>query len=888
MVAEPIETKFQEALHLYNSAQSASDYECALDKFSALLDDTPDMPDDFRFSAQFLCAECKNKLGRPREAETLLRDLLQHPKSRTPDRSSTLAAANVTLAEILSATNNWQEAIDLFSNAAAYFRQEQEWYSEANIQRNIALIWQEHNDLGQALVALNNALSILEPHESTNLHLDVLFACGHCHYLAEDFKKKAIELEERALIVARHLGDDTADEKLISNLSTISFDVHDYRRAIHYNSMMLEKARRDGIVKDIVRHLSILGMCFTEMGRPQKAIGLYDEVQGLLSTCTWDSNVVAGMCMLGRAEALVDMKRYDEASPMLTEARKLLASDAAKTDLIDRIKQRLDRETRTPLILDCAHRALQMILAGSSHADSLHRNPQPEIDLEGTGYFIPNLTQRDRDYFSTLTEEVGSDQYRLRYSKSSDRTAPAAFQMGVKFEYVDDVEVFELKWQLYKTELEYARRSASLQGNWERLRGKFKHVEGVFQGDLIQLLEYVSQLSEISDLCSELGNRKLFSAVAMHAADFLEMQTNDPMVAALLWPNRGKLFLAADRLAESHHSELIKIELRRCLDQVQKLFGLLDNKRRIFALEHNVETWFFAANKILGQAGYSALVALVGDLQRSLSPSDQIRHGLAIGEASNPTEGVRLVDTILSTLRMENPNVPIILAPEFESGLARLRFQLLAPDLKACNEQYGPFAPYIRGEVFTRAGERYPSQEQDAQEPRPPVLAFASDNLVVIASQLEGTDYISAMMHELEHSLRRAGQRLLTEAGDWLLVKRDVPIASALTYLHILQSQSSNLKLVASKFTGLVSKGRRLVRDDPDKSRLHIVNMLRYFDDLGTQETAASYPCAALLLGMAFGYHEDSGAVESYLRHLAVVDHDEAIVLGRRKATLRL
>jgi hypothetical protein len=88
----------------------------------------------------------------------------------------------------------------------------------------------------------------------------------------------------------------------------------------------------------------------------------------------------------------------------------------------------------------------------------------------------------------------------------------------------------------------------------------------------------------------------------------------------------------------------------------------------------------------------------------------------------------------------------------------------------------------------------------------------------------------------------------------------------------------------------LVDFGRHWAQNNPPRVSRQIENMLRYFDDLVTQETPASYPCAAILIGMAQSQYgsEQVGKVSSYISHLAVMDHEEALKFGRREASLRL
>lgn len=887
MMDHSFQSHFAEGSRSYEAAQTSEDYQHALDIFSGLLKDAGALPDEIRRGSMLLSAECLMSLGRHGDAEPLLRRLLREIGLESDDCSGLVTGARLSLAQILRARGERQEAIDLFQATTTYCQQQGDWLSEVNVYQTVAQLWQDLSQLDRAEASLDFAWAILEQHEPTPLHLQVLFARGHCRYLGGDLES-AIELEERALVIAQRLGDTQTEAHLVSNLAEFTFTVQDIQRALHYNARKLRKARTDDDPIEIARCLSFLGGCYNETGRPRKATEAFDEAQTLLSTHGQEESPESVMCLLGKAQALVDMKRYDEAGPMLAQVRGYWARLGDDTELLDRTEERLVRETQSPLIIDCAHRILQMVLTGSSRNTS-HRNLQPTINLTQLRHSTSDLTDDERARFAHLHEELNDDLWQKRYFDSGSRNLPGTFRLPLKMEYVDDVETFEIKWAAFKRELEYAERCAEMQKEWEEIRTKFSYTQGVFRGEPLELVAYVSQLSRIAELCAELGNRELFREVALHAADFLEVETNDPMLAALVWPVRGRLMTATYMLAQSDCRELVKIELRRSFDRLQEILHSLDNERRKFALEFIVELWFRAANSILGREGYAGLVEAVGDLAEFLDLSDRIRYGIAVSEARAHTEGVRLVDDVLAQVRAENPNMPIYLGPELEIALAINRFKSLAPTFNDCLRQYGPFAPYIHDEVRGWWDDIYHGSEQGRPAPRPRALAFVDDNLIVMDKQLGDTDYTATLLHEAGHQLRRMGQQLLAESGHWLLVKRDVPIASSLTYFLILQSEDkSSLEQIISQMQDLVHTGRRLAEEEPEQSATHVNNMLRYFDDLGTHETRASYPCAAILLGMAFGYLSDPDAVWSYLEHLEVMDHDEALAYGHKTATLRL
>lgn len=881
----PYQARFEEGLRVYQEAQAPEDYHRALSVFSQLLG-ARELPDEIRRNSMLLGAKCMNALGRFPDAEPLLRQLLQEIESESEDSRGLGLAASLSLAEALRATGSWRDAIDLFLSTVTHFHESGDWRSEANVHRTIAQLWQEHSQLERAEASLNTAWSILEPYEPTSLHLQVLFSQGHCAHLEGNIES-AIDFEERALAVARSIGDNHTESQLVSNLAQLTFSVQDFHRAIHYNAKKLREAGTTGDQEGTARLLFILGACYTETGQSTRAIEMFDEALASFSANHQEQTTEFGLSLLGKAQALLDMKLYDEVEDLLPRARCLLEQRKVGIELLDRIEGRLLRESQAPMVLDCAHRVLQMALSGSSR-DTNHRNPQPSIDLTNLQYITTDLTEDDRVRFTNLYKVLSSDLFQMQYSDSDHQDAPGTFTMPLKFEYVDDVEAFEIKWNAYKRELMYDSRCAELQDEWDDIRNQFSFVEGLFRGDKLALIVYVRQLSQIAQLCAEMGNRDLLRMVSLHAADFLEIQTDDPMVAALLWPVRARLIIAAYVLAPSNCHQLLEVELRRSFDQLREVFLRLGRGHRAAALEFIVEPWFSGANKILGHDGYAGLVEIVGDLEDSLDPVDRIRYGIAVGEVYDPAKGVHLVDSLLAKAHSEKPNVRIVLAPEFEIALAVQRFKGLARDGDTCLLQYGPFAPYIHNEVLGWADDVWPASEFEKTAPRSPALAFTDENLVVIDSRLEDIDYVATMVHEMSHRFRRAGQQMRTEDGEWLLVKRDVPIASAVSYLEMLQMEDrGTLGQVAPQIQEMVNLGHSLAEADPERSTLHIKNMLRYFDDLGTHETRASYSCAAILLGMAYGYLLDADAVRSYFQHLKVMDHDEALVYGLKKALLQ-
>jgi GNAT superfamily N-acetyltransferase len=394
---------------------------------------------------------------------------------------------------------------------------------------------------------------------------------------------------------------------------------------------------------------------------------------------------------------------------------------------------------------------------------------------------------------------------------------------------------------------------ATLQEKWDEVKDLITFVEGQFQGDKLALLDYMSQLARIAQVYADIRDVEGVRRVALHASDFIEMQMRDSMMAAAVWSIRARLFVAAHRVGAGRARELIEAELRRCLDRERELFEQLDVGRRNVALStFVVDVWYEAARDVLGREGYAHLVEIVGDSYESLEPRDKMRYAVALGQSGDPAHGTQLMDAVVTRLVEENPGVKISLSSDIECARATIRFRAECRDWSACRARFGPFAHYIYAEV------RSWDEDVFADVPEEPpvslrsqsIQAFVDENLVVMDSAVaRGVSSAAATLHEAEHCLFRLGQYLKAEDGRWLQVRRDVPTASAKTYLHLLEHQGDvQAAPLDPAIVELVDFGRHWAQNNPPRVSRQIENMLRYFDDLVTQETPASYPCAAILI----------------------------------------
>lgn len=240
------------------------------------------------------------------------------------------------------------------------------------------------------------------------------------------------------------------------------------------------------------------------------------------------------------------------------------------------------------------------------------------------------------------------------------------------------------------------------------------------------------------------------------------------------------------------------------------------------------------------------------------------------------------------------PDTPILYPDRIGYALAVASVISHSSDSGGLRAAYGSFGAAIHAEVEIWAPDAF-VEEFDMQgtvaDIRVPPLAFSEHPLIVI-DQSSDIGWPIIFEHELQHSNFREGQTLKTADGRRRRVKRDTPVASAVTYYRLLYPDSSDgesrdrLPPGMEGIRILANLGEESVRSDPATTGLQIQRMLEYFDALGRIETPASYKCAALLAGTARQYLGDWGL--SYLMHLEVTDHEEALQFGAQHAELLL
>jgi hypothetical protein len=522
------------------------------------------------------------------------------------------------------------------------------------------------------------------------------------------------------------------------------------------------------------------------------------------------------------------------------------------------------------------------------HGDEIsHEHEMPADVYDPDAYFVPDLTDADREHFDRLLAEFEESYLQTHWGEPTGNT-PASYQHGIRIEYVADVADFEHRWHLYERERQVRARRRELHDHWEGFRARHPITRDVARFDVTEIVEARVTLTGISRELALAGEREAFAQIAFYAADLLEASHSDPFPAALAWSQRAEV-IAAGRFFADDRTTVLQVELARCLHQFRAVLHGLDAHRGARALDMTLESWIQISEDEAG-VDPAALAEMALPFVTVAEPYTRTLIGVACSLAGHHAQAGELIENVLGEARAAAPGTPVTYPNRVGVALAVARMMSRAPTLGACIEQYGVFGPVLHEEVAGWAPDALPyaiAREESARPAYVPPLAFADPPLVVMQEAL-GEAIPAVMMHEIAHLSLRVGQMLRTLDGRWLNVRRDVPIASAITYEQLLNDKDA-ADLTDYGLDGvraLVAAGEREVQRDAGRCGRHIQNMLDYFDALGRQETPASYECGALLAGMARGLVQEHAV--DYLSHLKVLDHAEALVFGAQGANLEL
>ena len=431
-----------------------------------------------------------------------------------------------SLAQSIAASGRVPEAAEAFERASDSFKTAGELTHSMRTREVGAQALARAGDPLRAARLLEGGAALFQDQPASSEQLGLMFQTGHNYCLGGDLAS-AIRWEEQALAVAQRLQDTVKQSQLVSNLAEFCLQAEDYRRAVSYLSQRLREVQASGDRTTYASELLKLAAAYTESGASDRALATLDQIEHELSSCSGINPDQIAYCGWVRGQALLDLKRYEEAKPLFDSAEAHFRT-ADQLDLIHRQRARCEREAGSPLLIDCSHRVLYMAVTGSSTGIS-HQNPQPAVLISDPKYLTSDLSPDERDRWGKLYDELDQDLYRTKWLDGGSDSRPGAFTVPLKIEYVDDVGAFEFKWAALKQMRETAKRRDDIQRQWEAIRGRFSPSAGCVS---VEDLGYLRVLTKVARECAEIRDAEQFLPVALHLADLLESRSNDPVLAA--------------------------------------------------------------------------------------------------------------------------------------------------------------------------------------------------------------------------------------------------------------------------------------------------------------------------------------------------------------------
>jgi class 3 adenylate cyclase/tetratricopeptide (TPR) repeat protein len=136
----------------------------------------------------------------------------------------------------------------------------------------------------QALANYETLQSLAEERDNPAAVLDALIAQTTIYSIPSDMHnpEKGRALSQRALEMARQLGDHRAEAKALWNLMLVTnFIQKDFQEAVRYGEQGLDIARRHDLREEVAYILNDISRVYLEVGRQEEARDALEEVHGL-------------------------------------------------------------------------------------------------------------------------------------------------------------------------------------------------------------------------------------------------------------------------------------------------------------------------------------------------------------------------------------------------------------------------------------------------------------------------------------------------------------------------------------------------------------------------------------------------------------------------------
>ena len=175
---------------------------------------------------------------------------------------------------------DYQQAIDLYTQALAIFRNTRNRKGEGNALGNLGNCHYSLGDYQQAIDLHTQALAIARDTRNRYGEGNALGNLGNCHYSLGDYQQ-AIDLHTQALAIARDTRNRYIEGNALGNLGNCHYSLGDYQQAIDLHTQALAIFRDTGKRRGEGNALGNLGNCHYSLGDYQQAIDLHTQAKAI-------------------------------------------------------------------------------------------------------------------------------------------------------------------------------------------------------------------------------------------------------------------------------------------------------------------------------------------------------------------------------------------------------------------------------------------------------------------------------------------------------------------------------------------------------------------------------------------------------------------------------
>lgn len=482
------------------------------------------------------------------------------------------------------------------------------------------------------------------------------------------------------------------------------------------------------------------------------------------------------------------------------------------------------------------------------------------------------------------------------HASSASKDSPAPLIMFMQFESVQNIEEFEMELALRQQEQKVRKQREELEMRISRL-----NEQGIAPGQHYSSGEYITRFQYMLDIITLLGELGEIEQAVELANKVLALTNIVPPESGALELLATQTFLRAEAFWTLANTFAQDELFERSFEFFMELLDMMrkSNPDRAYLIQEDIGIRYLnmvdsgvdpvenldAANVLLeslatisklslyGWAKYIQVLHKLGEYKKASKAVDNL---LMQRKEEEKIAGISLheIVSIRSLAELDTPS-------KFLNKLGPFSAPILAECKKICLSEAWQL---IYQEPLTVSGKWQSTG-----------VGILIDNVVVYeeAQDTVITNQVDIMMHEQVHLGVRSGQVYRSE-GKWLKAYRDVPTAALLTYM--LQIARSTRTQMPECLQFYVDLGRKSVVETPQEAHRYIEDMLGYFEMHG-QETNASYQCAAIqagmlleIIGLSPNSEEltDSEEMFSYISHLEVLNHTDALEKARRKIHLEL